>query len=373
LADFEAQNPGIKVNYQQQTYRDYRERLQAAIASGKGPDIFRFHASWVPMLKSELSEMPATVFTPSQFQQTFFPVASEQLLQSGKLYGVPLMYDGLALIYNKEVFNTANAQPPKTWAELRDLAQKLTIRENGKIRRGGIAIGNATNVDNFSDILGLLMLQNGANPADPTSQKAQEALQFYTDFYTQSRVWDASLPNSTVAFARGDAAMIIAPSWRIHEIRTQNPNITIGVAPVPQLGSTKITWATYWAEGVSAQSKNKEAAWKLLKFLSTPEALQKLHSDASKERSFGEIYPRVDMANMLADSPYAAAYLADAPYAKDWYMNSFTHDNGLNDQIIKYFEDAVTGVVNQTTSANVAMTTVSQGLLQILRQYNLTR
>jgi len=373
LAQFESQNAGIKVNYQQQTYRDYRERLQAGIAGGKGPDVFRFHASWVPMLRAELSEMPTTTYTAAEYSSTFFPIANEQLQSNGRYVGIPLMYEGLALIYNKEIFNTANAQPPKTWAELRDLAVRLTISDGSQIRRAGIAIGNAANIDNFSDILGLLMLQNGANPADPTSQKSQEAVQFYTDFYTKSRVWDSSLPNSTVAFARGDVAMILAPSWRVHEIMAQNPNLTIGIAPVPQLDESKITWGSYWAEGVSAQSKNKDASWKLLKFLSSVEALQKLHSDASKERSFGEIYPRIDMANMLTDSPYAAAYLSDAPYAKSWYMNSFTHDNGLNDQIIKYYEDAITTLSSERGGDASSLTTVSQGLLQILRQYNLTR
>lgn len=373
LAEFESQNPGVRVNYQQQTYRDYRERLQTAIASGRGPDVFRYHASWVPMLRAELDPMPNTVYTPAEFQTIFFPIVSKQLDVNGRYVGVPLMYEGLALLYNQEVFDTANVQPPKTWAELRDLAVRLTIRNNDRIQRAGLAIGNAANVDNFSDILGLLMLQNGADPTNPTSQQAMEAIQFYTDFYTKSRVWDETLPNSTVAFARGDVAMILAPSWRIHEIKNQNPNITIGVAPVPQLGDNKITWASYWVEGVSAQSRNKEAAWALLKYLSSQEALQLLHSDASKERSFGEIYPRVDMANLLADSPYAAAYLADAPYAQDWYMNSFTHDNGLNDQIIKYYQDALTSSLSGSVQLDKAIQTVSQGLLQILRQYNLVR
>ncbi|MBW7955102.1 extracellular solute-binding protein [Patescibacteria group bacterium] len=374
LADFEEQNPGIRVNYQQQTYQDYRERLQTAIAGGRGPDVFRYHASWVPMMRAELSPMPASVYTPAEFQSIFFPIASQQLQLNGNYVGVPLMYEGLALVYNREVLQTANAEPPKTWAELGDLASRLTIRNGNQIQRAGLAIGNTANVDNFSDILGLLMLQNGANPQDPTSVQAEEAIRFYTDFYTDRKVWDASLPNSTIAFARGDVAMILVPSWRIHEIMAQNPNLSIGVAPVPQLGGSKVSWASYWAEGVSAQSPNKDEAWLLLKYLSSPDALQKLYSDASKERNFGEIYPRVDMANMLADSPYVAAYLADAPYAQDWYMNSMTHDNGLNDQIIKYYQDAINAVVlGRANSLQEALPVVAQGLLQVLRQYNLTR
>src|SRR5688572_12490249 len=162
------------------------------------------------MMKAELSEMPNTVYSSAEFQTTFFPIAEQQLKLNGKYVGVPLMYDGLALFYNKEVFQTANVQPPKTWSELRELAKKLTVRSGTRIERAGAALGNSSNVDNFSDILGLLMLQNGANPGDPTSAKSVEALQFYTDFYTKDKVWDESLPNSTVAFARGDVAMIIA-------------------------------------------------------------------------------------------------------------------------------------------------------------------
>ena len=371
IKDFESQNPGVTVNYQQQSYRDYRERLQTAIAGNQGPDVFRFHASWVPMLKSELSPVPASVMKPSDFQSQYYPVVSEQLQSGGQFVGVPLMYDGLALFYNKDMLRSANADPPKTWADLRTLASRLTVRTNGQIQRGGLAIGNASNVEHFSDILGLLILQNGGDITKPTSKATTDAITFYTNFYTQDKVWDASLPSSTLAFSRGDAAMMLAPSWRAHDIMAQNPNLSFGIAPVPQLSTNRTTWASYWAEGVNAQSKNKEVAWKLIQFLSQKETLQKLYSDASKERSFGEIYPRTDMAADLATNEFAAAYLSDAPYAKSSYMNSFTHDNGINDQIIKYYEDAVTAITTNQRS-DEALTTVDQGVRQVLRQYNLT-
>ena len=373
LKEFEEQNPGITVNYQQQTFKDYRERLQTAIAGGRGPDVFRFHASWVPMLRAELSEVPATAYTPADYQQTFYPIVSDQLKVTNKYVGIPLMYEGLALFYNKEALRTANAEPPTSWNELKALATRLTIQSGGRIERAGLAIGNASNVDHFGEILGLLMFQNGADPLDPTSEKSQQALQYYTDFYSKDRVWDATLPSSTVAFARGEVAMIFAPSWRAHEIMALNPNLRFGVAQVPQVSSEKITWASYWAEGVSSQSKNKEASWKLLKYLSSQEALLKLHSSASKERAFGEIYPRVDMANLLVEDEYSAPHLADAPFAKSWYLNTFTHDGGLNDQILKYYEDAITETTTKGAKIEDVLATVDQGVRQVLRQYNLSK
>ncbi len=370
LADFELQNPGIKVTYQQQTYRDYRERLQTAVASGKGPDVFRFHASWTPMLKAELDPVPSTVYSSAEFDNTFYPIAGQQLKVNNRLVGVPLMYEGLALFYNKEALDTANVKPPTTWSEMKATAPQLTIRTGGKIQRAGLAIGNAANVEHFSDILALLLYQNGADPEVPTSARAQDVMTFYTGFYTQERVWDESLPSSTVAFARGEVAMMFAPSWRALEVMNMNPNLAFGVAPVPQLAGNRITVASYWAEGVSAQSKKKDASWKLLKYLTSQDALRKLHSSASKERSFGEIYSRKDMATELAGNTYAAPFLSDAPYAQSWYLNSFTHDNGINDQIIKYYEDAVTGVATKGKAIPEAMSVVDQGIKQVLRQYN---
>lgn len=371
IKDYEASNPGVKINYQQQSYQDYRERLQTAVAGQSGPDIFRFHASWVPMLVRELSPMPDTVYTQQDFQSKFYPAAVEQLTINNTMAGVPLMYDGLALYYNTDVLRTANVSPPTTWAELRTLAKQLTVRSSyRKIERAGAALGNATNVEHFSDIIALLMLQNGATLDKPNSQAAQEAIKFYTDFYTVDKVWDDTLPSSTVAFARGEAAMMLAPSWRAHEIKAQNPNLNFSIVPVPQLSARKVAWASYWAEGVSQSSRNKAEAWKFVKYLSSPETLRKFYSSASQTRPFGEIYPQRDMVGDVASDPYISAYLIDAQYAKGGFMSSFTHDNGINDNIMKYYEDAVSAMITGKQPAET-MPIVEQGVLQELRQYGL--
>jgi multiple sugar transport system substrate-binding protein len=369
LSDFEEANPGIEVNYVKQRHTEYRERLQTAIASKNGPDLFRYHAAWTPMLQNELAPMPSSVMSLSEYRETFYPVATEQLQSNGQVVGIPLMYDGLGLYYNKDVFKTAGLEPAKTWAQLKTQATQLTIRSSTGIERGGLAIGNASNVEHFSDILGLLMLQNGADPAIPTSKEAQEALQFYTNFFKADKVWSEDLPTSTVAFARGEVAMMFAPSWRAHEVMAVNPDLNFGIVEVPTLGAGRIGWASFWAEGVSSKTTQKDDAWKLLKFLSSKSVQQKLYNAQGQERTFGEPYSRVDLADDLATEEYVAPFLQDAPIAQGWYMSSYTHDNGLNDQIIKYYADAVNAVLEGKKPAT-AMETVSQGTRQVLRQYN---
>jgi multiple sugar transport system substrate-binding protein len=368
LADFKAENPTIDVNYVQQKHPDYRERLQTAIASQNGPDLFRYHASWTPMLANELAAMPSSIMSVSEYRNTFYPVAAQQLQVNGQIVGIPLMYDGLALYYNKDILETAGLQPAQTWAALKTQATQLTVRSSDGIERAGLAVGNASNVDHFSDIIGLLMLQNGADLTDPTSKEAQEALQFYTNFVKADNVWSEDLPNSTVAFARGEVAMMFAPSWRVHEIQAINPDLNFGITQVPSLGSDRVAWATYWAEGVNSKSSNKTEAWKLLKYLSSAEVMKKLYNDQSQTRAFGEPYSRVDLADELASDPFVAPYLSDAPYATSWYLNSMTFDNGINDQLIKYYVDAVNAVLDGRQPTEV-METVDSGTTQVLRQY----
>lgn len=370
FTDFETANPGVEIVYQKQSHVDYRQRLQTAIASGKGPDVFRYHASWVPMLSNELSAMPSKVMSTDEFRQTFYPVATQQLQAGGQIVGIPLMYDSLALYYNKEVLAAAGEQPPKTWTELKTLASKLTVRAGDQIKRSGLAIGNASTTEHFSDIIALLMLQNGADPLDLTTKEAQEALVFYTNFVTKDDVWNEKLPSSTVAFARGDAAMMLAPSWRAHEVLEINPNLDFGIVSTPTLGNQKIAWATFWAEGVSNKSTNSDMSWELLKYLSSKEVMQKMYDSQAKTRAFGEIYSRVDLANNLASDPLVAPFLADAPYARGWYLNSYTHDKGLNDNLIKYYQDAVNALIQGKNITNI-METLSLGSQQILRQYKI--
>lgn len=371
FADFEKQNPGISVQYVAQSYQDYRERLQTAIASKTGPDVFRFHATWAPMLMRELAPLPPSVLTATDFESAFYPVARAQLTINNQIYGVPLMYDGLMLYYNKEIFATAGLQPPTTWAELRTAANTLTVRENNEVKRAGVALGTANNVEHFSDIIGLLMLQNGAKLDQPNSPEGRDALLFYTNFATKDKVWNDIFPSSTVAFARGDVAMMLAPSWRAFEVQAMNPDLDFATAPVPQLSDQRIAWASYWAEGVNALGEHQDAAWKLVQYLSSSSVEKQLYAAQAQVRSFGEPYARKDLASELASQPLVAPVLQDAPYAQGWYMTNYTHDNGLNDQIVKYYLDAVNALGSGQDVQGV-LTTLNSGVQQVLIQYNLT-
>ena len=372
IESFQKEHPNIKISYQKHSPQDYRGRLIASIEKGEEPDILRFHNTWLPMFKDYLVSIPKKTMTSSQFEETFYPVAQKDLIFKNKYYGMPLEIDGLALFYNEEILNAAGFSPPASWEEFQNQALALTVKdEGGRIVTSGAALGTANNIEHFSDILGLIMLQSGVDLKKPNSQKGIEALTFYRMFAeSPQNTWDETLDNSILAFAQGQVAMIFAPSWQIFVIQAINPDLAFKVASVPQLPGVNITWASYWVEGVSSKSKNQEAAWEFLKYLTSRETMTAFYTEAAKTRLFGEPYSRVDLASTLLNDPYVGPFISQAQNAQSFYLCSRTFDDGINDRIIQYFEDAVNSL-SLGTSIESALETAAKGVQQVLGDYGL--
>lgn len=375
IAAFEAQNPKIKVQYVKQSQKQYRERLQAAIDRGEGPDIFRFHNTWVPMLYSQLSTVPTAVLSAAEFKSTFYPVASADLVAGETIYGIPLMIDGLGLYYNEDLFARAGiTTPPTTWEELLTMIPKIAKPEGESFAVSAIALGTTNNIEHYSDILATMFMQNGADLTKPTSKEAQEALTFYQKFATPQDpiyTWNETMDNSVYAFAMGKVAMILAPSWRAFDISEINPNLRFKIAPIPQLPGNTTSWASYWVEGVSNKSLYQQQAWEFVRFLTSKEGATLMYSEAQKTRKlFGEPYARVELGATLKDDPYVGAYISQAATARSFPLASRTFDNGLNDKLIVYLQNAVN---SKSTGASEAerLKTMGDGFTQVLTTYGL--
>lgn len=388
LDDYKRTHPTITVEYIKEDPQQYRERLQAAIVRGEGPDIFRFHNTWIPMIIGDLAPLPKTIYSDGEFSTSFFPIALSDLKVNGNFYGLPLEIDGLVLFYNEDILKNANVSVPSSWVDIQNAASRLTVKENERIVTSGIALGLADNIEHFSDILALMMLQNGVDLykslftcSDPQVKScATEALSFYHRFAeAPNNTWDETLENSIVAFARGRVAMIFAPLWQIDTIRAINPNLNFKTAKLPQLPCNTqncpiVNWASYWIEGVSGKSKNKDEAWAFLKYISSPEVMKKYYGLQVQVRQvLGEPYSRIDLANNLRDNGYVAPLLEMASTMKSFPLSSRTSDGetGLNTLLIKYLQNAVNSL-SQGVSPETALQTADSGFKQTFSRFNVT-
>jgi ABC-type glycerol-3-phosphate transport system substrate-binding protein len=397
IADFEAKNPNIKINYKRKQKEGYRGLLAGRLAKSGSvedvPDIFRIHNTWIPMFRNYLAPVPTETANRIGLDTDFFGVYETDLKESNQWLTIPLMYDGLVMFYNPDLLKKAGADVPKDWWSLKKTAAKITEKdENGKIKVAGAALGLTDNVDHWSDIVGLMMKQNGVNVKNigttENQTKLKDVLSFYTLFKTSDKVWDETLPNSTQFFATGNLGFYFGPSWRVFDIKKLNPNFTFGVAAMPQLPTTAsvsteevganpqltdIYWATYWTEGVNAKSENKEEAWKFLEYLSSTEVLEKMYQTNSQTRAFGEIYPRRSLSEKVSSNPIVKPFVETANKATSWYLASNTGDDGVNTQMQKYFSDAIGAILANSNEASDAVGTLANGIKQLQQKYDLIK
>lgn len=372
ISDFERQNSNIKIEYSKQDIKQYRERLITRVNSGTGPDIFRFHNTWYPMLSNVLLPLPSDTISKEQFNDIFYPVAQNDLIKNGAIYGVPLEIDTLSLFVNTKLLESVGLSSPTTWNDFINVARAITVKdENGKIKTAGSAMGTYDNITHAPDILSLLFLQNGVDFKDiaGSSDRIQGAFSFYTSFTTdENNVWDNTLDSSILAFSKGNLGMFFGYSWDYFTIKQFNPNLSFQIVPVPQLPNQNVSLASYWVEGVSVKSKYQKESLLFMKFLARKDTAEKLYTDQAKTRAFGEPYARIDLANRLKADQNVYTFVLQAPSASSSFFVDSTYDDGLNQQLNTYLGNAVNSIIN-SGSTQTAFNTFSEGVTQILQKY----
>lgn len=383
IDEFEKENPTIKVKYVNSTPKQYLSRLRTRIQNGTGPDVFRFHNSWLPMLTDTLLPLSADVITLDEFKKTYPLPMQADLIQNGAIFGIPLEGDTLAMFANTELFDKAGIQVPSTWEDFMDTSRKLTVKDadTGKIKTAGAALGTFGNISHASDIVSMLLLQQGVDikkitDTSPANQKKKiDALDFYAKFAKgEQNVWDSTLDQSIIAFARGNLALYFGYSWDVFRIQQNNKSLQFKIYPVPGLqGGKNATIASYWVEGASAKGKNQREAYLFLKFLAKKETSQKLYAEQAKLRPFGEPYARKDLAETLKDNPLVYPFVSQLPYASSTYFAADTYDGeeGINTALNAYLNNAVTSIANSQQGTDTVVKAFDAGVSQVYQKYGI--
>lgn len=375
IDEYQQKNPGVTITYEAQGHQDYRQKLLSRSANKRGPDIFRFHNTWLPQLRELAAPLPPEIMSAEEFGKTFYPIHVSDLTYENQIFGMPTMLDGIVMMYNASMFERAGvSSPPTGWIEdLQDAVSKMTVQDrDGTLVTSGIAMGSANNIDHFSEIYGILLLQNGGSIFALDSTEAADALKVYREF-GEKNIWNDTLPNSIEAFKTERVAIIFAPSWQLVRILGgESSQLPIRVAPVPNgLDGQPLSLATYWVEGVSRQSENQVEAWKFLKYLTEKETLQKMNELQRKTRGVVTVSSRQDMKDIYTSDPLLAPVVLQANAYRTLPIADRTFDKGLNDEIIGYLRNAVNATA-AGVSYSEALKTASQGFAVVFNRYNIT-
>lgn len=355
ISEFEKENPNIKINYEKQELTDYREKLTVRTANGNGPDIFRYHPSWFPMISGILLPLPKETIEKNVFNDSYYDVFKRDLIKDGAIYGLPLYTDTLSLFINTSIFEQVATESgsevpiPKTWQEFIDSSARLTKRDTeGAISIGGAGIGTYDNVTHAPDIISLLLAQNGVDLSNPGAyqEKIADAIRFYTNFsQVEDNVWDGTQDFTQLSFAQGKLAMYFGYYWDLITFKNSSPGLQFKIVPVPQLVSDeKYNIASYWVEGVNAETTNPKEALLFMKFLARADTQEKLFAEQAKTRQFGAPYSIKSFAEKLKDTELSV-FVEQSNTAVSSPFVGGAPDNGLNDKQNNNLKETVNKVL----------------------------
>jgi arabinogalactan oligomer/maltooligosaccharide transport system substrate-binding protein len=266
VADYNAKKGSAQphVRLVHQTFDGFADKVAAVIPRGRGPDVFIYPqdrlGGWI---QSGNIVEPIDRFLEPQITSRFIPSTLEAMVYRDATYGLPLGFNTVTLIYNKKMVKV----PPKTTAEMYALAKKLTNRATGTY---GLAY-------RYSDYYFHAAIQNGfgGRVFDAQLNPVLDSVENVRAMYLMLKWKDDLLPEEPpgidrmgTLFSEGKAAMIFEGPWFKGRIA---PGVDYGMAQLPALseanGQPMRPWITVEGLYISAQSKQKTAAFEFLDYM----------------------------------------------------------------------------------------------------------
>ncbi len=370
--------PNVTINYRQVSRGDYKNQLLNALASTNGPDVFPIHNRWLPKEKDKLSPVSPQQFTVSQLEDLFptvveqdFSFSTSSQPASRQIYALPLYLDTLALIYNKDLFDSAAVvSPPKNWTEFQSLIPRLrSLSPNGQIQKAAAAIGGTTKtIRTATDILNVLMLQNSTQMIEPdfrqatfASTRGLEAFNFYLQFGNSGTgyyAWNDNQPDWLESFSSGQTAVIFGYYSDYLALKNKAPFQNIGAAPLPQIaGANAVSYADYWGLAVSKQSQVSGWAWDFIIYLTTQPEVSQIYLQATNQPPA----LRTLIGQNLND-PVLGVFTKQALSSRSWYE---IDEQKIND----IFDKAITGTLSGRFSPDSALRQAQDQISQLMSNF----
>ena len=278
---FEKDNPGITLELVDSPFQGFHDKAIVQFQAKKLPDVLLVQVDWVAEFADLglLSPLDDLISKENNAYMAGIP-KTFQTKWKGKQYYLPIESGSVAMFYNTSLFKAAGLSgPPKTWAEFNEVAQKLTNADKKQFAvTGTLAAEPPTNAT--YDIYPLL-LQSGAKLIDSTTNKAvfnsAEGVKAIEAYIERINTLKVSVPGvlsngekeKRANFATGNVAMMFEGPWGVAIQKGLNPNLEYDIAPLPK-GVTTGTMVRGSLNTVTTQAQDKEAAWKFVRWMSSP-------------------------------------------------------------------------------------------------------
>ncbi len=258
---YQAIHPNVTIKLVNNPWEDYWTKLPLALDGANGPAIFNVHNSY----HENLINYMAPLEIPLEDLEADFTGVEAHVID-GKVYYIDYGMMTGAVYYNKDMWEAAgltDADIPKTWDEMREVAKKLTIKDGDRLIQAGL---------NFNDdfhqnyLLGLnyqlgenLFEEDGKTPK-VTSDAMKQVMQMLVDMYEVDGVGSKDFGEKCAdSFGQGQSAMVMQWGHYYNTLNTTWTDINFGVFEIPTFDSNPYAYNRYNGESTFGINKNAPA------------------------------------------------------------------------------------------------------------------
>ncbi|HTG69238.1 MAG TPA: extracellular solute-binding protein [Candidatus Udaeobacter sp.] len=360
LAEFNSAHPNIQVKADFIEDEALKTKMKVAISGNQLPDIFTYWSgeTFDTLVSNDmLGDITAFLNKDAEYKNNILPGGLEAFTYDDKVYGVPILFSGVSLWYNKKIFEQNNLTPPATYNDLLNVVDQLNAKNITPITVAG--------KERWPLLHWFSYLAQRVGGTEPFEQAKAGQADFTADSFVKAGEMLRELGARHKGFVNGflgldyaaaealftneRAAMYLQGEWAMEAFLGDDFAEKVDFVPFPVVeggaGSVNVYHGGFGV-GMAVSSKtNQEAAYEVIRFLTSPEQRKQINEGANISPLKN---PGLEEANM---SPLAFRYddyisknlkgffgyydqVLDAKRA-DQFLNSVGSILGKNDADVK--------------------------------------
>ncbi len=238
IADYEAQNPGVKVRWVDVPWADMQSKILTAVTAGTAPDVVNLNPDFAAQLAGRNAWLPLDGALTDGDKQVYLPNIWQASTLAGNSFGIPWYLTTNVTFYNQTLLDEAGVAPPSTYAELAEVAQQV------KDKTGKYAYFTTFVPEDSADVL-QSFVQMGVDLVDAQGQAAfntpdgAAVFQYWTDLYQQNllpkEVLTQGHRRAIDLYQAGEVALLSTGAEFFPTIEANAPDIATVTGSAPQI------------------------------------------------------------------------------------------------------------------------------------------
>jgi multiple sugar transport system substrate-binding protein len=272
--EFEAANPGSKVNVTAIPWDAAHDKFTTAIVANKTPDVAMVGTTWM----GEFAGMGALDPTPSGIDKSvFFEGAQKTTEVADTSYGIPWYVETRLVFYRTDLAKKAGfSSPPTDWPGLKDLAKAMQDKAGAKwgigLQAGGT--GSWQSILPFAWSAGADLTKDGGKAYNFDSPEMLKAVKYYQSYFTDG-ISDKAAPATPTTepdFVSGKVPMFISGPWMMSAVEKAGGAGFKDKYDVMQIPADKVSSSFVGGSNlvVFKNTKERNTAWKFVEWLAEP-------------------------------------------------------------------------------------------------------